>query len=183
MSKSSRISGFFKKTIEERIQIVQEWAELDQTQVNLLKLTLEPLDGNYFIENVIGVMQIPLGVAVNFRVNEKDYLVPMAVEEASVVAAASNSAKITLEHGGFFSSNSGPIMIGQIQCVGIEDPFAAKFKIKLCCFPEKKKNESRKIKDFPEEKISQKKRFCPKNKKTKARRKKYNPEKKILSKK
>jgi hydroxymethylglutaryl-CoA reductase len=129
MSKSSRIPGFFKKTNEERIQIVKEWANLSDDQTKLLKQTLGPLDGNYFIENVIGVMQVPLGVATNFKINGKDYLVPMAVEEASVIAAASNSAKITLEHGGFFCTNTGPIMIGQIQCVAIEDPFGAKLRI------------------------------------------------------
>jgi hydroxymethylglutaryl-CoA reductase len=130
--KSSRIQGFYKKTIAERVQIVKEWANLSEADVSVLQKTIEPMggaNGNFFIENVIGVMQVPLGVATNFKVNGKDYLVPMALEEASVVAAASNSAKVTLKHGGFHCTNTGPLMIGQIQCVNVADPFATKFKI------------------------------------------------------
>ena len=131
--KTSRFSGFFKKTIEERIQIVKEWANLTDEEVATLHATLQPMGGmehgNFFIENVVGVMQVPLGIATNFKVNGKDYLVPLALEEASVVAAASNSAKVTLKHGGFHCTNTGPIMIGQIQCVNVADPFAAKMKI------------------------------------------------------
>ena len=131
--KTSRFSGFFKKTIEERIQIVKEWANLTDEEVTTLHATLQPMGGmehgNFFIENVVGVMQVPLGIATNFKVNGKDYLVPLALEEASVVAAASNSAKVTLKFGGFHCTNTGPIMIGQIQCVNVADPFAAKMKI------------------------------------------------------
>lgn len=131
--KTSRFSGFFKKTIQERIDIVKEWANLTDDEVALLYKSLETMGGaekgNFFIENVIGVMQVPMGIATNFKINGKDYLVPLALEEASVVAAASNSAKVTLKHGGFFCTNTGPIMIGQIQCVNVADPFGAKFKI------------------------------------------------------
>ena len=127
--KSSRFSGFYKLNIEERIQKVKEFSNLSDTDCEVLRNTLGVMKDNYFIENVIGVMQVPLGVATNFKVNGKDYIVPMAVEEASVVAAASNSAKVTLENGGFFTSNTGPVMIGQIQCVNIIDPFGAKMRI------------------------------------------------------
>ena len=127
--KSSRFSGFYKLSIEERIQKVKEFSNLTDADCEMLQSTLGVMKNNYFIENVIGVMQVPLGVATNFKVNGKDYLVPMAVEEASVVAAASNSAKITLENGGFFTSNTGPVMIGQIQCVNVMDPFGAKMRI------------------------------------------------------
>ena len=130
--KSSRLQGFYKKTISERIDIVKEWAGLTPEEVTTLKKSLEPMggeEGNFFIENVVGVMQVPMGVATNFKINGKDYLVPLALEEASVVAAASNSAKVTLKHGGFHCTNTGPIMIGQIQCVNVADPFGAKFKI------------------------------------------------------
>ena len=130
--KTSRLKGFYKKSISERIQEIKEWADLTDDEVATLHKTLEPLggeSGNFFIENVVGVMQVPMGVATNFKVNGKDYLVPLAVEEASVVAAASNSAKVTLKHGGFHCTNAGPIMIGQIQCVNVADPFGAKFKI------------------------------------------------------
>src|SRR5947209_18037336 len=67
-------------------------------------------------------MPVPLGIAVNFQVNGRDYLVPMAIEEPSVVAAASNAARMARERGGFSASTSGPIMIGQIQHVGVSDP-------------------------------------------------------------
>src|SRR2546422_534692 len=76
-----------------------------------------------------GVILIPLGIAVNFRVNERDYLVPMAIEEPSVVAAASNAARMARERGGFSASTSGPIMIGQIQLVGVSDPHGARMTI------------------------------------------------------
>ncbi len=81
--KSSRIQGFYKKTISERIEIVKEWADLTAEEVETLKKTLEPMggeNGNFFIENVIGVMQVPMGVATNFKINGKDYLVPLALE-------------------------------------------------------------------------------------------------------
>jgi len=81
------------------------------------------------IENVIGVFPIPLGVAVNFLINGRDYLIPMAIEEPSVVAAASYGAKMAREGGGIFTSSTEPIMIGQIQSVGIKDPYRAKMSI------------------------------------------------------
>ena len=130
-TKSSRIAGFYKLTNEERIQKVKEFADLSDEDTEVLKSSLQVLakTNTFFIENVIGVMQVPMGVATNFKINGKEYLVPMAVEEASVVAAASNSAKVALAKGGFFCSNTGAIMIGQIQCVNVPDPFAAKLKI------------------------------------------------------
>lgn len=81
------------------------------------------------IENVIGAIPIPLGIAVNFLINNRDYLIPMAIEEPSVVAAASYAAKMAREGGGFFTSSTPPIMIGQIQAIGIQDPYAAKMRI------------------------------------------------------
>lgn len=74
------------------------------------------------IENVIGVHPLPLGVAVNFLINGKEYIVPMAIEEPSVVAAASYSAKLARDGGGFTARSDAPVMIGQIQLVGVKDP-------------------------------------------------------------
>ncbi|MHA2192520.1 MAG: hydroxymethylglutaryl-CoA reductase, degradative [Candidatus Thorarchaeota archaeon] len=88
---------------------------------------MEVLD--HMIENVIGAMTMPLGIATNFRINEKDYLIPMALEEPSVVAAASNAARMTRTHGGFTAEDTGPVMIGQIQAIEVPDPFPAKDKI------------------------------------------------------
>jgi len=128
MSKTSRISGFYKLSPKERVQIVKEFAELTDEEVKVLQSTgslkLELADR--MIENVVGAMPIPLGIAVNFLINGRDYLIPMAIEEPSVVAAASNAAKIARVKGGFFTSSTEPIMIGQIQAVGIDDPQAAK---------------------------------------------------------
>jgi hydroxymethylglutaryl-CoA reductase len=81
------------------------------------------------IENAVGSFQMPLGIAVNFLINKKDYLIPMAIEEPSVVAAASNSAKMARVKGGFRTSSTPPIMIGQVQLTGIKDPSRAKHAI------------------------------------------------------
>ena len=126
---NSRIAGFFKKSPEDRQKIIQKLCNLNQEDVDYLKESTSILDKagqGHYIENTIGVMQIPLGVATNFTINETDYLIPMAVEEASVVAAASNSAKIARVGGGFFTSTTSPIMIGQIQMINIPDPHNAR---------------------------------------------------------
>ena len=128
---SSEISNFYKMPVEERLRLVKEFANLDEKEAqaigSLSGLKLETAD--HMIENVIGAIPIPLGVATNFIVNGKEYLVPMAIEEPSVVAAASNAAKMTRKNGGFKTSNSGPVMIGQIQTVRVKDPFRARMEI------------------------------------------------------
>ncbi len=129
---SSRISGFFKMSTEERQNMVQKLCTLTQDDIDYLRESTNILDKagqGHYIENTIGVMQIPLGIATNFTINGVDYLIPMAVEEASVVAAASNSAKIARVEGGFFTSSTPPIMIGQIQIVNVLDPNNAREKI------------------------------------------------------
>lgn len=88
---------------------------------------MEVLD--HMIENVVGSMTLPLGIATNFKVNDKDYLIPMALEEPSVVAAASNAARMTIAHGGFKAEDTGSVMIGQIQAVDVPDPLEAKERI------------------------------------------------------
>ncbi|MEK6988546.1 MAG: hydroxymethylglutaryl-CoA reductase, degradative [Candidatus Thermoplasmatota archaeon] len=129
--KSSDVSGFYKKDAKERWQIIREFGELTDAEIATLgntgALAFDQVDR--MIENVVGAMPLPLGIAVNFRINEKDYLVPMAIEEPSVVAAASNAAKMARERGGFTTSSSGPIMIGQIQLVGLKDPHGARMTI------------------------------------------------------
>ncbi|OPX77408.1 MAG: 3-hydroxy-3-methylglutaryl-coenzyme A reductase [Methanosaeta sp. PtaB.Bin039] len=81
------------------------------------------------VENVVGLFQVPLGLATNFLIDGREVLVPMATEEPSVIAAASNGARMAREGGGFFTSSSGPVMRAQIQAVGIDDPFGAKNRI------------------------------------------------------
>lgn len=128
---NSEISNFYKLKPPERLKVVREFANLDDNETQLIGslsgLKLEVADR--MIENVIGALPVPLGVATNFLINGRDYLVPMAIEEPSVVAAASNSAKMARKLGGFRTSNSGPIMIGQIQIVGVPDPQRARNEI------------------------------------------------------
>ena len=78
------------------------------------------------IENVIGTMSLPVGVATNFVIDGNEYLVPFCVEESSIVAAASNMAKRCLKNGGFKTNNDNPVMIGQIQILDVEDLSVAK---------------------------------------------------------
>jgi hydroxymethylglutaryl-CoA reductase len=131
MKKSSQISGFYKLTPKERIQLVKDFADLTDQEIDVLRSTgaLEMELADRMIENVVGTFPLPLGIAMNFLINGKDYMIPMAIEEPSVVAAATYAAKMAREKGGFFTSSTDPVMIGQIQAVDILDPFAAKMKI------------------------------------------------------
>ncbi len=120
---SSRISGFYRLGLEERLKIIASRAGLSTEEMENLRsgggLTLEVADR--MIENVIGTMAYPFAVAVNFRINGRDYLVPMVLEEPSVVAAASNMARLMREGDGIRAWSSEPIMIGQIQVVEVPD--------------------------------------------------------------
>jgi len=114
--------------MEERVSIVADYAGLTPDEVELLRsgggLSLEAADR--MIENVLGTMAFPLGVAVNFRISGRDFLVPMVLEEPSVVAAASNMARMMREGDGIRTSSSDPIMIGQIQVLDVPDMDKAK---------------------------------------------------------
>ena len=131
MAKSSEISGFYKLTVADRIKVVRDFAGLNEEEVTLLQkpgaLGFEVADR--MVENVIGVMPIPMGVAMNFLINGREVIVPMAIEEPSVIAAASNAAKMTRAKGGFQATTTDPIMIGQIQIVGVQDAYRARFEI------------------------------------------------------
>jgi hydroxymethylglutaryl-CoA reductase len=131
MSKSSLVSGLYKLNPKERLKFVKDFAGLSDEEMTLLQNTGSlPLDlADRMIENVIGAIPIPLGIAVNFLINNRDYLIPMAIEEPSVVAAANYAAKMIRDGGGFYTSSTPPIMIGQIQAVGIKDPHAAKMRV------------------------------------------------------
>ena len=131
MNKSSLISGFYRLAKDERLQIVKEFAGLSDDEVGLLQNTgsLSWELADRMIENVVGAIPIPLGIGLNFQINKRDYLIPMAIEEPSVVAAASYAAKMVRDGGGFRTSSTLPIMIGQIQVTGIKDPYAAKMRV------------------------------------------------------
>ena len=113
MQGSSELPGFYKLSMEDRLKLLQKLAGLMEEEVKTLGSTggLPSEVANRMIENVVGGMTLPLGMATNFLVNGKDYVVPMALEEPSVVAAASNAAKIARVKGGFKVTNTGPIMI------------------------------------------------------------------------
>ena len=122
MEKSSRVSGFYHRPLPERLAWAARWAELTDEEVAALRgsgLTTEQADR--MIENVVGQYALPLGIALNFQVNGRDVLVPMVIEEPSVVAGASFAARLAREGGGFRASSTPPEMIGQIQVLDLPD--------------------------------------------------------------
>ena len=121
--RSSRIPGFYKRSLAERAAATARWAELDAIEraAMLGVAGLSPDLADKMIENVIGVFGLPLGIATNFRINDHDYLIPMVIEEPSVVAAASNAARLVREGGGFRTYSTEPLMIGQIQVLDMPD--------------------------------------------------------------
>jgi hydroxymethylglutaryl-CoA reductase len=125
--KSSRISGFYKLPIKKRLSIIAEKAELTPDEIDLLTsgggLTMDVADR--MIENVIGSISYPMGLAVNFRIAGIDRLIPMVGEEPSVVAAASNVARLMRKGEGIEISKTDPVMIGQIQILELPDMDAA----------------------------------------------------------
>ncbi len=131
MAKSSRIKGFYKLSLDERLKIVAEWAGLSDEEVELLRNlgNLPEKIADSMIENVIGGMTMPFAVAVNFRINGKDYLVPMVIEETSVVAAASNAAKMLREGDGIIARAGPQEMIGQVMLVNVTAPRYKAMKI------------------------------------------------------
>lgn len=124
--KSSRLPGFYRLSLTERANLVGEWAGLEPAEIELLAgQGLRNEQANAMIENVVGTYELPLGIAANFLVNGRDYLIPMVVEEPSVVAAISNAARLIRAGGGFHTSATDPVMIGQIQVLDVPDMAAA----------------------------------------------------------
>jgi len=118
-------------TPHERAQRVQDFASLSDAELALLGDTggLSLDQAERMIENVVGVYGLPLGIATNFRINGRDYLIPMAIEEPSVVAGLSYAAKLVRQGGGFHTSSDEPLMIGQIQVLDVADPAAARQRL------------------------------------------------------
>jgi hydroxymethylglutaryl-CoA reductase len=123
--KSSKISGFYKLPIKERVDYIKNFSHLNDEEAQLFSSSLQLETTDRMIENVVGNFEFPLGIAVNFLINDKDYLIPMAIEESSVVAAASNAAKIARMQGGFSTTCSPPLMIGQLQLLDVKDAIKA----------------------------------------------------------
>ena len=119
---SSSISKFFDKTRKERLDIIKNFSNLTNEEVNLLKMpdggiTFEKADK--MVENAFGTFSLPLGIATNFKINDKDYLIPMVIEEPSVIAAASKAAKLARSKGGFIVTSNESYSIGQIQLLDV----------------------------------------------------------------
>jgi hydroxymethylglutaryl-CoA reductase len=131
MDRSSRLPGFYQKSLSERVSLVAEWASLDADQAAALVGTngLTPEVADKLIENTVGVHGLPLGIATNFLINGRDVLIPMAIEEPSVVAGASFAARLIRAGGGFRTSSTPPEMIGQIQVLEVPDLAAAQSAI------------------------------------------------------
>ena len=129
--KSSRIPGFYKQPPAERLKIIAEGTALTAEDVDQLMTGLSVEQADRMAENIIGTFQVPLGVATNFIIDGAELVIPMATEEPSVIAAASNGARMARAGGGFFTSSTGPVMRSQIQAVGIADPFSARQEILL----------------------------------------------------
>jgi hydroxymethylglutaryl-CoA reductase len=120
----SRIPHFYKMSVAERVRAVRDRGLLSDTDFDLLsagQTTLDLQAADKMIENVIGVLGMPVGLGLNFLINGKDYVVPMAVEEPSIVAAISATAKLARESGGFATSSTAPVLIGQIQVLELPD--------------------------------------------------------------
>ena len=119
----SSIPKFFEKSHEEKLEIICNFSDLNNDEKSHLKNATGGLDfehANKMIENAIGTFSLPLGIATNFKINDKDYLIPMVIEEPSVIAAASKAAKIAKVCGGFTANVEGNISIGQIQVLDVD---------------------------------------------------------------
>ncbi|MEM4315795.1 MAG: hydroxymethylglutaryl-CoA reductase, degradative [Nitrososphaerota archaeon] len=130
MVSSSRIEGFYKLDIDSRLKLVAERTGLTHEESEMIRLgRLDLSTAARMIENVVGLFPMPLGIAVNFLINSSDYLIPMVVEEPSVVAAASNAAKMARDGGGVMAISGEQLMIGQVQLVDVKNPSSARFEI------------------------------------------------------
>lgn len=117
--RSSQLSKFYKRTIEERRDLITGWN--DVCDAGLFDSDLSLMQADHMIENVVSTYALPFGIATNFLINDRDYLIPMVIEEPSVVAAASNAAGMFRSGGGFHTSSDEPMMIGQIQILDLLD--------------------------------------------------------------
>jgi hydroxymethylglutaryl-CoA reductase len=131
MSRSSRLPGFYKSSVEERLRLVAAAADLTDEESAILSgaAGLQTDTADHMIENVVGTHSLPLGIATNFYINGRDVLVPMAIEEPSVVAGASFAARLAREGGGFFTSSTPSHMIAQMQVLEVPNPHLARFEL------------------------------------------------------
>lgn len=128
---NSRIPGFKDLSTEQRHAVLTENSPLDTDAAGALapESGLQLEQANHMVENAVGVLGVPLGIAANFTINGNDVLVPMATEEPSVIAAASNAARIARDRGGFYTSSTEPLMQAQLQLIDVADPAAARVRL------------------------------------------------------
>ena len=120
-SRTSRLSGFYQKSVAERTAFLAQWADLTPDQIAALHCGLSITQADKMIENVVGCYGPPLGIGANFVINGREMLIPMVVEEPSVVAAVSFAAKLARSGGGFRTGSTRSIMIAQVQILGAPD--------------------------------------------------------------
>ncbi len=120
-SRSSRLSGFYQLPMDERLALVARWAGLTPEEVAWLQEGLSLAQAEKMVENVVGRYALPLAIGANFTINGRDILIPMVIEEPSVVAAVSYAARLARQGGGFRAGSTEPVMIGQIQLLEVPD--------------------------------------------------------------
>ena len=128
-SRSSRLEGFYRRSLDDRIAQISAWAGLTPEETAALADSIGPEQADIMIENVVGRFTLPLGIGANFLIDGQDYLVPMAVEEPSVVAAVSSAALLSRSGGGFSTGSTDPVMIAQIQLLDVADACKAESAI------------------------------------------------------
>ncbi|MBI3959138.1 MAG: 3-hydroxy-3-methylglutaryl-CoA reductase, partial [Chloroflexi bacterium] len=126
---SSHLSGFYQKSVSERVTLLSDWAGLNGEETAALDQALSLAQADKLIENVVGRYSLPLGIGTNFLINGKEYLIPMVVEEPSIVAAVSYAARLARSSGGFVTGSTEPVMIGQVQLLDVADPQRAESAI------------------------------------------------------
>jgi hydroxymethylglutaryl-CoA reductase len=127
---SSRIAGFYNLPLGERLEKLAEAAGIDPAVLAAFQVSgFSSEQANDMVENAVGVFGLPLGMGMNFIVNGREVLIPMVIEEPSVVAGASFMAKLVRASGGFTASTSAPEMIGQIQVLDVKDLMNASMKL------------------------------------------------------
>ncbi len=125
----SRLKGFYKLHLTERREKLASWAALDEDESQTLEGGISIADADALIENVVGLYNLPFAIAPNFIINKQEMLVPLVIEEPSVVAAMSNAARLVRVGGGFQTSSTEPVMTGQIQLLDVPCLDAAAIRI------------------------------------------------------
>jgi hydroxymethylglutaryl-CoA reductase len=128
---NSRIPGFYNKSLADRLAGIAKSSGLSIEELAVFQVEggLPADAADHMVENVIGTFALPLGIGLNFQINGKDVLVPMVIEEPSVVAGASFMAKLIRAGGGFQATTTAPLMIGQMQVLEIPNPTEASLKL------------------------------------------------------